>query len=201
MRAALFTVLPFWSKKKQSTLQLWSGLLISGLVVAMQSASACRATYEWGCASKAEGPGKYLILLPLDDRNLHRKQKCKSNHSDAQLFFVWWWSNSNPAHSEPTLQYSRGARPTDTWAPVRPAPPTPQQERTDHSTALVQVQRPSSGRRRGGIISSPSWRRPLLQHLLPLTAATSIPFHLGTWVAFFNLPLIWHLSPPFPLDW
>ena len=79
-------------KKKQSTLQLWlwSGLLIFVLAVAMQSASACRATYEWGCASKAEGPGKYLILLPLDDRNLHRKQKCKSNHSDAGSIYTRW---------------------------------------------------------------------------------------------------------------
>ena len=69
---------------------------------------------------------------------------------------------------------------------------------SQHSTALVQVQRPSgrrppSGRRRRGIISHP--RRPLLRHL-PLTAAgPPLGLPSSTFLS------IWHLSPPFPFHW
>ena len=103
-------------------------------------------------------------------------------------------------HPEPTL-LQHSARPTDTWAPVRPqhSNPTAGENRSHyHSTALVQVQQPSgrrppSGRRRRGIISHP--RRPLLRHL-PLTAAgPPLGLPSSTFLS------IWHLSPPFPFHW
>ena len=103
-------------------------------------------------------------------------------------------------HPEPTLLQDT-PRPTDTWAPVRPqhSNPTAGENRSHyHSTALVQVQRPSgrrppSGRRRRGIIIHP--RRPLLRHL-PLTAAgPPLGLPSSTFLS------IWHISPPFPFHW
>ena len=185
-----------------------------------QSAAATAVEDLWPQRSGCEPDGLVLPAAPAGGARLvspelrtparrshrrgcnasNRQQNILPNHTARSLSGRWHYGRQYNGSAEHVAMYHGEPRPVVDFAALAtksepPSRPVPSQI---HSTALVQVQRPSgrrppSGRRRRGIISHP--RRPLLRHL-PLTAAgPPLGLPSSTFLS------IWHISPPFPFHW